>query len=935
MLEFIYKHKILPLLILPLIAGAVALMLPSLNVFAVGESYTQSPDKTEIRAKGGVWDKMLKNAKEYAASGDALSLEINKTAEITSEELKGNFIILKLTKTNQFTSRTFILLDNTAPGLCSMAVNVNPSDTSKGKITAISVGGNAAKVNGWTDETCEERLIFYTAWDNDESIDIDYDITKESPVNIFQGDDVLNSLLGVIVFPCDPASDPATMKGAVLELCKKNRAAALENLMCDPSAQNKKGRCTPEVIKIVNCLNDRPTYSVSKCGNRAQKWADGDTSDVNGTMQPDDIDKICEDGGLSIQDVAKCKKNAREAKDKVLLVGCDADPTGPDCEGVSSCEIDGIGWLVCPALTFMGTLADGMYGAIAGMLTVDNDLVAVDGNMQGGVSATYSAWGTMRNVANVAFVIVFLIIIFSQLTNMVVSNYGVKKLLPRLIIAAILVNLSFTVCQLAVDLSNILGWSLRDVFTALTPKADISVSGGDASGNAGGWATIIALIIGGVGIAIVALSALIPILLSALVGLVIVFLILLLRKALIVILIILSPLAFVAFLLPNTEQWFKKWFKAFGAMLMVFPIVAVVFGASALAADIIKDAGDANANGDANIWMQLIAIGVAAAPLIIVPGILKKSIDGVGNIGAAINGLGSKMGSGLGNKYKNSDINKYSAARKADRKARISAGNYRGKGGKANPRNLRSSMNRKLNNNSAFNAVTSGFGAQRDLGLQAQDRKDRQDAIAMFGGDDDLVKAWAESGGDNKHGSFGALKAPQQAQFMRMRAAGHHRKASSHLAAVQSLSESGKGSASMVSSALSHARASGASETDTSGAAQQAIAAYRSSGRGDALADLSSISGTPMTQEQGWAQVSAESVHRDGIDPSNAAGAASFTSYLVSDPDNTRKALAGFDKMEGRAQGSAQARIIAAAQAHKPGSTITSIQEAKAAFGVV
>ncbi|HRN97043.1 MAG TPA: hypothetical protein PLZ58_01140 [Candidatus Saccharibacteria bacterium] len=337
----------------------------------------------------------------------------------------------------------------------------------------------------------------------------------------------------------------------------------------------------------------------------------------------------------------------------------------------SSCQIDGIGWLVCPVLTFLGTLADGMYNAIAGMLTVDNDLVSVNGKTSDTVSTTYSAWGTMRNIANVAFVIVFLIIIFSQLTNMVVSNYGVKKLLPRLIIAAILVNLSYTVCQLAVDISNILGWSLRDVFTALAPAADVTKTTGDASGNFGGWAAIVAIIIGGAGIAFAALSALIPILLAALIGLVVVFLILLLRKALIVILIIISPLAFVAFLLPNTEQWFKKWFKAFGSMLMVFPIVAVVFGASALAADIIKAAGDNNASGDANPWMQLIAMGVAAAPLMIVPGILKKSIDGVGNVGAAINKFGAKAGSGLGKLgakgFENTALSRGRASRKQGR----------------------------------------------------------------------------------------------------------------------------------------------------------------------------------------------------------------------------------------------------------------------------
>ena len=69
----------------------------------------------------------------------------------------------------------------------------------------------------------------------------------------------------------------------------------------------------------------------------------------------------------------------------------------------------------------------------------------------------------MRDFANIIFIIGFLIIVFSQLTSFGVSNYGIKRLLPKIIIAAILVNVSFYICAIAVDLSNILGNSLRGI----------------------------------------------------------------------------------------------------------------------------------------------------------------------------------------------------------------------------------------------------------------------------------------------------------------------------------------------------------------------------------------------------------------------------------------------------------------------------------------
>lgn len=70
MLEFIYKHKILPLLLLPLFAAVVSLVSPSPSVHADGESYSMSGTNiNEIKAKGGIWDDILKIAKKNVSPG--------------------------------------------------------------------------------------------------------------------------------------------------------------------------------------------------------------------------------------------------------------------------------------------------------------------------------------------------------------------------------------------------------------------------------------------------------------------------------------------------------------------------------------------------------------------------------------------------------------------------------------------------------------------------------------------------------------------------------------------------------------------------------------------------------------------------------------------------------------------------------------------------
>ena len=347
----------------------------------------------------------------------------------------------------------------------------------------------------------------------------------------------------------------------------------------------------------------------------------------------------------------------------------------------STCNIDGIGWIICPALTFMASLTDNAFRLI-------EDFLIVDPGLLGTSSGTFTFWQAMRDFSNVAFIIVFLIIIFSQLTSVGVSNYGVKKTLPRLVISAILVNISFFICQLAVDLSNVIGASLYSALMSIP----VSPVGVDASGDPIGWVIVIAGIIAAGGAAALAIS--VPVLLAALVAVGVILLILMGRFALIVILTGLAPLAFVAFLLPNTENLFKKWLKLFTSMLVLYPIVAVVFGASYVASRVI-----ANAGGEiGSDFLQITSLAVAAIPLLVVPSILKGALDSAGSLGTKISGLGSKAFGNIGKQIKTtSKLGAYNEARKRNaqiRRAQITGGVYKGK----NPFTRASSaMNARLN----------------------------------------------------------------------------------------------------------------------------------------------------------------------------------------------------------------------------------------------
>ena len=300
----------------------------------------------------------------------------------------------------------------------------------------------------------------------------------------------------------------------------------------------------------------------------------------------------------------------------------------------TSCDVQGIGWIICPLSNWLADGIDYMYSALQEFLKT-KPLETTNQN-----SGIYLAWVIMRNISNVAFIVAFLVIIYSQLTSVGISNYGVKKMLPRLVIAAVLVNLSFTFCAVLLDLSNVTGYAFQDAFMGI--KNTISTVG-ENTGVGWTWSEVIVMILsngalaGGV-VATVAMGAeLLPLALSALVGIGLVLLLVLLimaaRQALIVILIIISPLAFVCYLLPGTEKWFKKWRDLFFTMLVFFPAFAVVFGGAQLAGIIIIQ----NATGANGGIMQILGMVVQVIPLALTPIILKLSGGVLGKFAGFVN----------------------------------------------------------------------------------------------------------------------------------------------------------------------------------------------------------------------------------------------------------------------------------------------------------
>ena len=337
-------------------------------------------------------------------------------------------------------------------------------------------------------------------------------------------------------------------------------------------------------------------------------------------------------------------------------------------EGKNSCGVDGIGWLVCPLMSFAGSLGDASYSAISYFLSIDSGIFKDQKN--GGLE---QAWKFFRDIANAVFAVIFLWVIFSQISNVGVSNYGIKKILPRLIIGALLVNLSFYLCKLAVDLSNILGFSLKGVLEGAASGVSTQ------SAEVGTFNTLIVggLTIVGIGLFIF-LAVSIPTIMALLLALLVVLVILIVRQAAIILLIAVSPLAFAAWLLPNTENLFKKWISMFRGLLIVFPVISLLYGAGKLAGAVLAAVGTNDPNNPKET-MQVAALAASILPLGATPFVLKSSLNSLGSFAGKLGGLSGlankKLGGTIANKSRINDVKNAWKSRSARKLAERRSGN--------------------------------------------------------------------------------------------------------------------------------------------------------------------------------------------------------------------------------------------------------------------
>lgn len=408
--------------------------------------------------------------------------------------------------------------------------------------------------------------------------------------------------------------------------CKRDERLG-ETLVCDDAAKKKLakmliGTCLAITVRTIAKRTNGDTGSdamdavFNSCLVRSSGVDEASIKAKKGKIAWDDIKKDVDTSGPAVTEESK------------------ADESKKDCGDVLGSGL--LGWSICPAINVAISFADGAW-SIFEFFLINNPL---DGS-----GTYYDSWTKVRDLANAILVVIFLGIVISQVSNIGISNYGIKKMLPRLVIVAVAINISYYLMQVIIDIANITGKSIDSIFSGFESYSGLKA--------ANGWSVLFdsillsATVVGSVGVTLAAgavlgwpaiilfLGAMI---IPAIIGIIAGLLALQVRSMLIPILAIFSPVALVAWVLPNTQKLFDKWKSMFTGLVFLYPLASIYYGGLKFAASITLTSGE-------SISIQrLMALAALFIGTFMVAVIAIKSNSIMGKIVGGIGGFANKLG---------------------------------------------------------------------------------------------------------------------------------------------------------------------------------------------------------------------------------------------------------------------------------------------------
>lgn len=167
-------------------------------------------------------------------------------------------------------------------------------------------------------------------------------------------------------------------------------------------------------IKKAQCGDSPGAACLSTLKNELSRIVNG--CSPNSYTEPIAYDKAFNEISACVSraiDASNVLNNASKAAAKDVSANTNSEtPTNTSLEDLdsdsSSCAVQGIGWVVCPVITFIGELNDQAFNLLSKFFLETESSLIQDKD-------TFKAWEAFRDIANVMFVIAFVAIVYAQM----------------------------------------------------------------------------------------------------------------------------------------------------------------------------------------------------------------------------------------------------------------------------------------------------------------------------------------------------------------------------------------------------------------------------------------------------------------------------------------------------------------------------------------
>lgn len=233
--------------------------------------------------------------------------------------------------------------------------------------------------------------------------------------------------------------------------------------------------------------------------------------------------------------------------------------------GIKERLLLGAAWMVYGVVWAIGVVL---------LFIIDNLFTVAKWNHFIDVKAVQTGWVIVRDLCNMSFVLILLVIAFATILRR--ESYNAKRLLPKLLIMAVLINFSKMICGYIIDFSQVIMLSFLSVLDNATihslpialgmdklisiAKTAIATKEGDFEVSG---LQILGALLAALGAAIVAFVVIL-----------VMFVMLIFRVIMLWVYVILSPIAFLTAAFPAGQKYSSQWWGEFIKQVITGPILA-------------------------------------------------------------------------------------------------------------------------------------------------------------------------------------------------------------------------------------------------------------------------------------------------------------------------------------------------------------------------